>query len=203
MYDLFGRDIGDKYSRHPDAPDVTVDWPDGTAASFGRKGLVLGKRGSYTTMFLEVYPCQGVFIRGEGRTAEECENACWQKWQKHLHCDGTGKPHQWEPGRYRNGVGTCTRCGVTESNKITHAELNAYCHICGTPTFDRHNDAGRYACREHCLSGNGEHVWGEDSHYCTACSAMHPDHPLMRDYADDNGIADEISDVLSSLAGDD
>lgn len=199
MLDLFGRDCGRRYGSRPDAPEQTVDWPEDTHCSFGKKGLVLSREGSYTTMFIEVYPRDGVFIRGEGETAEECEAACWDKWQRHLHCDGSGRGHLWEPRGYRNGVGTCARCGVRERDRVTHEQLGAYCHLCGVATFDRHNDE-RFSCDAHCLSDSGEHDWSDDVHKgCKSCGALHPRHPIYCDDVDDDSMSEEIGHVLQSL----
>lgn len=97
-------------ARHP--------WPDDVQVQGGECGLVFvrGTGDSYTTAFVEASP-GGTFLRGEGATVEEAEDACWAKYQKVLACDGTGRPHgPFEPRHYENGSGFCTRCGAWFTN---------------------------------------------------------------------------------------
>lgn len=99
-------DHTDVQARHP--------WPEGVYVQGGKRGLVVMRSGggSYRTAFVEAF-VTGTFIRGEGPTVEEAEDAAWAKYQKVLDCDGTGQPHgPFEPRHYDNGAGFCTRCGA-------------------------------------------------------------------------------------------
>lgn len=116
----------DVVARHP--------WPEDVHLQGGKRGLVLVRGGgSYRTAFVEASPAE-TFLRGEGATVEEAEDAAWAKYQKVLECDGTGQPHgPFEPRQYDNGSGFCTRCGawftdVCEPSQAVKAE-EAACDI--------------------------------------------------------------------------
>lgn len=112
----------------------------------GRKGIVLGKEGSYRTAFIECSP-EGSFIRGEGTTLEEADNACFRKLQAYLGCI----EHVWEPRGYQNGAGFCKVCGQFGSGVFTAAQLELFCATCQEPTFhkERGTSEGRSVCEEH------------------------------------------------------
>lgn len=111
----------DAEARHP--------WPEDVHVQGGKRGLVVVRSGggSYRTAFVEAF-ITGTFLRGEGSTVEEAEDACWEKYQRVLMCDGTGRPHgPFEPRHYENGSGFCTRCGgwftnVCEPSQAVKAE---------------------------------------------------------------------------------
>lgn len=117
----------DVEARHP--------WPDDVGVQGGKNGLVFvrGTTETYRTAFVEASP-GGTFLRGEGATVQEAEDACWAKYQTFLSCDGTGEPHgPFEPRHYDNGAGFCTRCGawftgVCEPSQEVKAE-RAACDI--------------------------------------------------------------------------
>jgi hypothetical protein len=144
------RSAGIHQARHP--------WPEATVVSAGR-GLVFvrnakpGEPKSYGTLFIEVYPPGAAFIRGEGVSAEECENAAWAKYQLAVHCtDGSGT-HDWEPRDYHNGAGFCSRCKTFGSKVFTGEQLGQFCATCqiGT-TYHWGTDANgnlEYLCEEH------------------------------------------------------
>jgi hypothetical protein len=95
--------------------NATKPWPAGMLLQGGSTGIVIrpsDRGGDYRTAFVEAFP-EGTFIRGEGRTITEAEEACWTKYQRHTDCDGTGQPHgPFEPRQYENGCGFCVRCGA-------------------------------------------------------------------------------------------
>lgn len=157
---MTGRDIcttidfrgqGTYEARHP--------WPAETIVSAGggvvfRRNAKPGEPGSYTTLFMEVYPPGAAFIRGEGEAPESCEEVAWTKYQVALHCsDGSGA-HDWEARSYRNGAGFCSRCNTFGSQVFTGEQLGQLCKICGAgTTYHWHKDeatgAEVFLCEEH------------------------------------------------------
>lgn len=104
-----GRKISNtpEYARHPWPPDVFVQG--------GARGLVLVHDGpDYRTAFVEAFP-HGTFLRGEGKTIADAEDACWAKYRLYLTCDGSAQHGPYDPGRYENGVGHCVKCGTSFS----------------------------------------------------------------------------------------
>jgi len=49
------------------------DWPDDCTVQWGGRGLVLSKKGSYSTAFFEAFPKDGGSIRGEGSDLKAAE----------------------------------------------------------------------------------------------------------------------------------
>ncbi|HEX9225853.1 MAG TPA: hypothetical protein VF885_04235 [Arthrobacter sp.] len=97
----------------------------------GEGGHVFVRDGeNFTTAFVECFP-DGSFIRGEGRSLAEADDACWAKLQSYTGCD-----HQWEVRGYRNGGGICKHCGQFGSKVFTPAELGLTCTTCGVPTYN-------------------------------------------------------------------
>ena len=97
----------------------------------GEIGTVFVRGGdSYVTAFVECFP-EGSFIRGEGATLAEADDACWAKLQSYTGCE-----HQWEVRGYRNGGGICKHCGQFGSTVFTAAELGLACTVCGVPTYN-------------------------------------------------------------------
>lgn len=114
-------------ARHP--------WPEQVHVQGGGDGLVVRRAdgSAYRTAFVEAFPT-GTFLRGEGLTVEEAEDACWAKYQVFSACDGTGEPHgPFEARGYTNGSGFCTRCGAWMSHvlepSIEHRAESAACEI--------------------------------------------------------------------------
>lgn len=104
--------------------ETTHPWPEGIFIQGGGSGLVFSGKDSYTTAFVEVCP-EGTFLRGEGATIGEAEDAAWAKYQTWINCDGTGEPHgPWEARHYENGAGYCTRCGVWAPSVLEPSQKN-------------------------------------------------------------------------------
>lgn len=96
----------------------------------GEGGTVFVRGGSsYITAFVECFP-ENSFIRGEGATMAEADDACWAKLQSYTGCE-----HQWEVRGYRNGGGICKHCGQFGSKVFTPADLGLFCGTCGVPTY--------------------------------------------------------------------
>lgn len=100
----------------------------------------------YRTAFFEAFPrSPKSFLRGEGNTLAEAEDACWKDWQQILACPG----HEFGRGHYRSGAGICKYCGVFNSSAF-NSTLDP-CVRCGdgssAATFgpDRH---GRWHCKK-------------------------------------------------------
>ncbi|WP_159599743.1 hypothetical protein [Agromyces humi] len=111
-------------SRHP--------WPAGMFIQGGGHGIVLSRSGgdSYRTAFVEAFP-EGTFIRGEGATVEDAEDAAWAKFQRYAGCPG----HEWETRGYRNGAGFCKHCGKFGSQVFDLVEIGSVCDVCGVGTY--------------------------------------------------------------------
>lgn len=112
---------GEVAAQHP--------WPADTFLQGGERGVVLGREG--TTAFVEAHNEGMGFIRGEGATWQEAEDAAWTKAQRALDC----ARHEWEPRGYINGAGICKNCGRFGSKVFTPEELGLFCAACGEPTF--------------------------------------------------------------------
>ena len=75
---------------------------------------MLGRSGSYRTAFVEAFP--GTFLRGEGETIAEAEDACWAQYERLAAC-----PHDqgFDRRSYVNGSGFCRRCGIWFPPRVT------------------------------------------------------------------------------------
>jgi hypothetical protein len=94
----------DHDARHP--------WPEDTFLQGGSCGVVLAESGNYRTAFVEAFPkAPATFIRGEGATVPEAEDAAWARWQAIAACPAHPGHGPFEPRGYTNGAGYCTRCG--------------------------------------------------------------------------------------------
>ncbi|ACL42296.1 hypothetical protein Achl_4345 (plasmid) [Pseudarthrobacter chlorophenolicus A6] len=97
----------------------------------GTEGLVIVPGGkNYRTAFVECATGNS-FIRGEGLTLAEADDACWAKLQAFLECT----QHLWEARGYRNGGGFCKLCGQFGARVFTAEQLDIRCTVCGIPTF--------------------------------------------------------------------
>jgi len=144
------RTVGPYEARHP--------WPTETVVSAGGGRVFIrnakpGSPTSYGTLFMEVYPPGAAFIRGEGSTVEECENAAWGKYQLALNCTDGRSVHDWEPREYKNGAGFCTRCKTFGADVFTGAQLGQFCDVCGEGTtydWDMSSDKTTiFHCKKH------------------------------------------------------
>jgi hypothetical protein len=114
--------------------DATCPWPDTIQLiQGGSSGLViraLSKGGNYGTAFVEVFSPEGGFIRGEGPTVADAEQAAWVKYSTRAACPG----HEYEARGYKNGAGFCKTCNKFESDVFTAEQLGLCCKTCGVPT---------------------------------------------------------------------
>ncbi len=110
------------------------NWVGAELLQGGVKGVVLSKKGSYYTAFVEAFIADS-FIRGEGATLEEAETDCWNKYQKLTAC----VKHEYEARGYRNGGGICKNCGKFASNVFTGEQLGQFCVVCGEGTIYKHD----------------------------------------------------------------
>jgi len=93
------------------------DWPGDTVVQWGGSGLVLGTT-PYTTAFFEAFPdknitVSGGFIRGEGKTIAEAEDAAFAKFAKESSCS-----HLWGRERYTNSGQLCRHCRAFRSGHV-------------------------------------------------------------------------------------
>jgi hypothetical protein len=89
-------------------------WPEDCKVQGGGRGVVFTNSTSYRTAFVEAFP--GTFIRGEGKTIAEAEDACWVKYERLAAC-----PHDqgFDRRDYVNGSGFCRRCGTWFASDTT------------------------------------------------------------------------------------
>lgn len=123
-------------------------WPADCFVQGGRNGVVIARKGpGYKTAYFEAFP--DTFIRGEGETLEEAEDAAWRFYQRHLACpEHDIKPHP--PGKperaYTNGAGFCQRCGMFQSNVFSGEQLGQRCQTCGVgTTFARYGPLAEFS----------------------------------------------------------
>ena len=133
-------------ARHP--------WPQDCLVQGGGSGVVFVKEDNacrtYRTAFVEAFP-DDTFIRGEGPTIQEAEDACWVKYEQRMNCPG----HEWEPRDYKNGAGFCIHCRTFGSKVFTPEQLGLFCKTCGVPTFwSRSGDD--FFCPEHATDRDTE-----------------------------------------------
>lgn len=131
--------------------EMVHNWPLDCEVQGGKSGLVFVKGGEpYRTAFVEAFPA-GTFIRGEGETIRDAEEAAWAKYMKRLECPG----HEWEARGYKNGAGFCKHCGTFQSKVFTPEDLGLFCKVCGVPTYwSRENDD--FFCEEHATDRDSE-----------------------------------------------
>lgn len=87
------------------------DWPEDCTVQWGGGGIVLGgKDGARRTAFFEAFPAGGGFIRGEGKTIKEAEEAAFNRFVKEAACQ-----HVWGRRGYTNGGCKCLSCGAFQT----------------------------------------------------------------------------------------
>lgn len=91
-----------EHARHP--------WPHDCDIQGGDRGITFTGGDPYLTAFFEAFP--GTFLRGEGPTIADAEDACWVQFQKMEACEHG----PFERRHYTNGAGFCTVCGTWFSN---------------------------------------------------------------------------------------
>jgi len=96
---------------------------------------------SYTTAFFEAFPNKPkCFLRGEGKTIEEAEEQCWEKYQKISNCD-----HEMERRDRTDGYAYCKHCSYSS---MAFEPLTKCCK-CGEPTAYTKDHKGNYYCEKH------------------------------------------------------
>lgn len=132
----------DVKARHP--------WPDEAKVQGGDDGVVFTRdpeRPSYRTAFVEAFiPEPETFLRGEGATIEEAEDAAWAKFTAVQSCPSGHAT--FETRGYRNGAGFCTGCGMFQSDVFDVKEVGHPCSVCGAGCFWT-NVGDDWFCKEH------------------------------------------------------
>jgi hypothetical protein len=107
------------------------EWPADCFVQGGHSGVVLGNatKPGYQTAYFEAFP--DVFIRGEGKTLEEAEDACWERYLRQTSC----LAHEYEPRGYTNGGGFCKHCNQFKGRVFTPEDLGLRCADCGVWTY--------------------------------------------------------------------
>jgi hypothetical protein len=123
--------------------DWTEDGKD-ISVQGGGSGVVFSDKGGYTTAFFEAFPNRpSCFIRGEGPTIEEAENAAWDRYTTILACD-----HEMERRNRTDGYGYCKHCTYS----ATVFEPLTKCCKCGVPTAYSKDFRGKYYCKKHSIN---------------------------------------------------
>jgi len=102
------------FSTHP--------WDPLTFVQGGARGVVFSADGARRTAFVEAFS-RGTFLRGEGTTIEEADDACWAKLQQIEACPAAPDHGPFERRDYLNGVGYCTRCNFRFSGVFEPLEI--------------------------------------------------------------------------------
>lgn len=68
-------------------------WPDDCTVQWGGRGIVISEDSVRGTAFFEAFPVAKGFFRGEGKSVEDAEAACFKKWAAFSICD-----HKWGRG---------------------------------------------------------------------------------------------------------
>lgn len=129
---------------------LTRPWPLDCMVQAGSSGLVVlrGTGDSYTTAFFEAFPLNpATFLRGEGPTVADAEDAAWVKYQKVQSCPGS-RGHEFETRGYRNGAGFCIHCGMFASGVFDVKVVGHPCKVCGVGT-NWVNEGDDWFCKEH------------------------------------------------------
>lgn len=96
------------------------DWPEDCTVQWGGIGGPSFGKPPYTETFFEAFPKDGGYLRGEGKTFDQAEKACFLKWQKMSQCN-----HLW--ARHGNhGYAKCRNCGEGKSFFNPIVELGAW-----------------------------------------------------------------------------
>jgi hypothetical protein len=119
--------------------DCKYEWP--CSVQCGDSGVVFSKTGGYRTAFFEAFPKEpACFLRGEGETIEDAEEACWQKYQKVLSCE-----HEMERRDRTDGYGYCKHCSYSS---MVFEPLTKCCK-CKTPTAYAQDHRKKWYCKKH------------------------------------------------------
>lgn len=118
--------------------DCKYEW--GCFCQAGRHGIVFSSNGNYKTAFFEAFPKSSkCFLRGEGKTVEEAEEECWQKYQKVISCD-----HEMERRHRTDGYAYCKHC---DYSAMIFEPLTKCCK-CGVPTAYAKDTRNKYYCKK-------------------------------------------------------
>jgi hypothetical protein len=114
----------------------------------GHNGLVINSKDtskSYRTAFVEAF-IDNSFVRGEGETIKDADDACWAKVIKQRSCP----KHEFIPHSYTNGAGFCKHCGYFASGYFSGEDLGQLCAVCGDGCLEfRIYKTERWYCTEH------------------------------------------------------
>lgn len=131
-------------ARNSSGGDYECKYPWDFFVQCGGLGMVLSKKGGYTTAFFEAFPNEPrCFLRGEGSTVEEAEESCWQNYQKLLTCD-----HEMERRDRTDGYAYCKHCSYSS----TVFKPLTKCCKCNIPTAFATDYKNRYYCKKHAIN---------------------------------------------------
>ena len=129
--------------RNPDGWIPQKAWLEIHSVQWGDSGIVISGKGAYCTAFFEMFSeIEPKFVRGEGATIAEAEEAAWQKTVRACKC----KNHEFERGKYRNGAGHCKHCRMFKSDAFAPS---THCTICDVPTYWTSDKEDNWYCEKH------------------------------------------------------
>ena len=119
--------------------------------------VLSGKAESYQTAFFEAFPrSPDTFLRGEGKTIEEAENACWNHYQKILVC----LKHEFERRKRDDGYCYCKHCGLS-GLFLDPLHACAGCQTTRYNVWSRDKDGMTYC--EPCFKKLPKELWSEST----------------------------------------
>ena len=138
MKTIYGEEIGTTIDFRTIGPyETTHPWPQDTLVRAG-KGVVIvrGTNGqNYQTLFMECYPPEGGFLRGEGEDPKACEDDAWNKYQLMIYCTDRSAGHTPQPRGRTDGAGFCSKCNTFIPDAgFTGQQLGQFCYVCKEPT---------------------------------------------------------------------
>lgn len=125
--------------------DCQKNWPTDIFMQCGKEGIVISskkEKPSYRTSFFEAFPNDpSTFIRGEGSSIEDAEDAAFQKYEKIMACN----EHDYKR-RLDSEHGTCIKCGLFTSNCFPPVHS---CSVCQKTEVNYNFNKNNYCCEHY------------------------------------------------------
>jgi hypothetical protein len=143
----------------------TKPWPDDCFVQSGDQrrlihhALILGREwaNNVSPFFFEAFPrSPDTYLRGEGATFEDAENACWHQYQAILNCP----EHDFDRCGRSDGYARCRHCGLSGA----FLEPTTRCVVCDVVTNWCEAANGAWYCKEHWMTMPRE-LWDESRQY--------------------------------------
>lgn len=119
--------------------ETTYNWPEGSGSQAGGGSL----DGIGSVVFFEVFIKDMSYIRGEGTTLAEAEQAAWDKYQVYMGCE-----HEFQRFSDTSQLGKCKHCSMKKDKMF---KMLTTCNACGKHEVI-HNIGYEYYCYEHYMT---------------------------------------------------